>query len=81
MSDLENKNIIKKIKDILGEQDSASHVDKLQILENEHPQNITIKQALSMAYLQRNENTKALKYINEADKLSPKTILSNSTLE
>ena len=72
MSDLENKNIIKKIKDILGEQDSASHVDKLQILENEHPQNITIKQALSMAYLQRNENTKALKYINEADKLSPK---------
>ena len=72
MSDLENKNIIKKIKDILGEHHSASQVDKLQIIETDHPQNSTIKPALSMAYLQRNENTKALKYINEADKLSPK---------
>ena len=35
MSDLEDKNIIKKVKDILGEQDSTSHIDKLQILENE----------------------------------------------
>lgn len=71
MTNSEQKKIIDKIKIILNDQDQNSHIHKLLEIEKDYPNDVAIKQAISQTYLKMDENTKALEYINEADKLSP----------
>ncbi len=64
--------VIDKIKKILSNKDIETHIDQLLKLEKQFPNDEVIKQAISQAYLRRNENTKALEYINLANEISPK---------